>query len=274
MVCTTLAAQQYAEFESALLTAINDTVLTPEDAGVVREIHAQPGTDVQRADVIVVLNKETFAAELRVAEAEKVVAEIEASNDVNIQYAKKTFEVSQKLLNRSQRARQQYEKAVTQTDMDRLQLELEQSRLSQRQARLQLDIAHQTTRLKAEKVNVARLRLANRDIRAPIDGRIEEVFVQPGQWIDAGSPIARIVDLKSLRVKAIFPLEHYLNIQTGNSASYEYRMGERELELGAVVTYVSSVVRDNVFQVWVDIDNSDLILTPGVQGKLRIELSK
>ena len=264
--------QEYAEFDTALLTAIRDTSLAAEAPGIVQQIRVEPGSDVQISDVIVELNKESFEAELRVALAEKAVAEIEAANDVNVKFAAKTFEVNQKLLSRSELAREQYTKAITQTDMDRLQLELEQSRLSQRQALLQLQIAKQTTSLKSDLVEVAELRLANRDIKAPIAGRIEQVFVQQGQWVNAGAPIFRIVDLTSLRVKAIFPVQNYLQIKKGNLAEFSYQIGNQEFGTKGSVTFVNSVIRDNVFQVWVDIDNSDRSLIPGVQGKLRVEL--
>ena len=273
LVTRAVVGQDSAEFETALLTAIRDTSLASEAPGIVQLIRVEPGGDVQASDTIVELNKDTFEAELRVAQAEKVVAEIEASNDVNIKYAAKTFEVNQKLFHRSEQARQQYAKAITRTDMDRLQLELEQSRLSQRQALLQLEIAQQTMNLKSDLVEVAELRLANREIKAPFAGRIEQVFVQEGQWINAGAPIARIVDLTSLRVKAIFPVQHYLRIKTGNRAEFTYLIGDKKFDAQGVVTFVNSVIRDNLFQVWVDIDNSDLGLIPGVQGKLRVELA-
>ena len=265
-------AQEYAEFDTALLTPVRDTLLASESPGIVRAVLVQPGEDVYESNILVELNKELYEAELRVAEAEKSVAAIEASNDIDIKYAEKTYEVNKKLLDRSRSARQQYARAVTQSDMDRLRLELEQSQLSKRQAQLTMDIAAETTNLRSDMVEVAKLNLKDRDIKEPIDGRIEQIFVQKGQWVNSGSPIARVVDLKSLRVKAIFPVENYLRIKKGSSARFSYKMGEREFEIDAKVTYVNSVLRDNVFQVWVDIDNSDLKLIPGVQGKLSVEL--
>ena len=267
-------AQEYAEFDTALLTPISDTLLASETPGIVRAILVEPGEDVYESNVLVELNKESFEADLRVAETEKSVAEIEASNDVDIKFAEKTYEVNKKLLERSRCARKQYARSVTQTDIDRLQLELEQSQLSKRQAQLTLDIATETTNLRSDMVGVAKLNLKNRNITAPIDGRIEQLFVQKGQWVNAGAPIARVVDLTSLRVKAIFPVENYLRIKKGNSARFSYKIGEREFEVDGEVTYVNSVLRDNVFQVWVDIDNADLKLIPGVQGKLSVELTE
>ena len=273
LVCHPSLAQEQVEFDTALLTTVNDTILASDAPGVVRDVAIQAGQDVVAADIIVALNKDEYQAELEVKLSEKAVAEIEATNDADVEFAEKSFEVNQRLLFRSRQAREQYAKSVSQTDMDRLQLELQQTQLSKRQACLQLDIAKETTKVKSNEVDVARLRLANRDIKAPIDGRIEQIFVQKGQWVNAGSPIARIVDLKKLRVKAIFPVEHYLKIKKGNSAKFAYEIGEDGFEVKGIVTYVNSVVRDNVFQVWVDIDNSDLKLIPGAQGKLSVELS-
>ena len=266
-------AQDVVKYENAVLDAINNTVVAAEAPGIIKQIKIDPGQDIEESSPIVELNRVEFEANLNVSKMTAKIAEVEADNDVNIRYAEKTFEVNTELLNRSQKAREAYEKSISATDMDRLELEVKQSELSKEQAEMQADIA--TKRMQLEKLNtdVAKIRLENRTIRSPFNGRLEQLFVQLGQWVNAGQDIARVVDLKRLRAKGIFDVKHIHQIAIGSDATFICRVGETEILVDAKVTFVGSVVRDGRFHVWVDIDNTDGKLRPGFRGEMIVDLS-
>lgn len=269
---TTASAQDSAVYDTALLTIVNDTIIAAEAPGIVRDIAVEAGSDVDNEEVLVKLNQESFEAEVNVTKARLAIAKLEASDDINIRFAAKSLEVNCKLLKRSLDARRAYEKSISKNEVDRLELEVQQAKLSREQAESQQKIASQNYDLEFANLGVAALNLDNRNVRAPFAGRVEQLFVQTGQWISAGAPIARVVDLKQLRIKAIFNQRYILGIKPGNQAMFSYSIGDTKFETSGRVTFVSSEIKNEVFQVWVDIDNSELSLLPGVQGKLEIEL--
>ena len=267
-------SKDIAVYDSAILTNVNDVILASEAPGIVKKTHKMPGQDVELDEAIVSLSKQQFQTQLRVTQLTAQIADLEATNDVDLQFARKSIEVNKKLLKRSQRARQAYAKSVTDTDLDRLRLEVEQATLAAKQAELEAKSASFRSELETANADEAQVQLNKRDVRAPFAGRIEQMFVQPGAWVQAGQPIARVVDLKNLRAKGIFDARFVKRIAVGDTATFEYKIDDRVYKSEAQVTFISSVVVDGKFQVWVDIDNSDRNLIPGFKGKLSAKLDQ
>ena len=272
VVATSLNAQESATYESALLTVVHDTVVASESPGIVKKVRLEAGSDVEQGQILVALNRKEFEAEMEVTKLRMAIAELEASNDVDVRFAQKSMEVNQKLLQRSQNAREKYAKSIAQTDVDRVRLEFEQSVLSEEQAMLQAKVASRQFQLEKENFQLAEIRLENRNVCSPLKGRVEQIFVQNGEWVNAGQPIARIVDPTKLRVKAIFDTDYFKRIELGASADFSYINDEIEYRATGQVTYKSSVVKDGKFQAWVDVENSDLRLIPGIKGTLQVKL--
>ena len=62
------------------------------------------------------------------------------------------------------------------------------------QAERQQDINRLMESLKLDKLTIARLKLKNRTIQSQIDGTVVQVFHTPGEFVNSGEPIARIID--------------------------------------------------------------------------------
>ena len=169
-------------------------------------------------------------------------------------------------------ANQQYARTIPSTEIERLRLQYDQARLSGDQAALELEVARWTAKLKTRTKDAALIKLDNRLIRAPFSGTIAQVHVQLGQWVNAGDPIVRIVDLKKLRVEGYFQQEFIRKIKVGNAGTFEYKIGDEVVQAPVKVIFVSPEVVEGIFQVWAELDNSNLIHIPGMQGKLAIEL--
>ncbi len=265
-------AQQIIKHEKAVLTAIHNATLAASDPGLIREINAKAGADVSKGEKIVTLNREIFEARLQVAIEEAEIAGIQAQNDIDVEFAAKQLEVNEKLFERSSEARRRYTKSVMLTELDRVKLEVEQSRLSIKQAKLQLEIAEKTSSLRVRLKDVATLNLENRQVKAPIDGRVAQVLVQEGEWVNAGQPIARIINLKKLRVKGVFKKDYALSVHVGDKCEFRYSIGGKTTTLTSTVSYVGREIVEDIFQVWADIDSPDMKLVPGVRGQFSIEV--
>lgn len=265
-------AQQTVTYEKAVLTAIYNSTIASPDPGIVQVLPVIAGQDVVRGDTIATLNREIYVARLRVATEEEQIAILESENDVSVMFATKQTEVNRKLMDRSSDARQRYPKSVMLTQLDRIQLELEQSQLSIKQAKLQLEIAGKTATLRARLKEVADLNLKNREILVPVDGRVAQVFVQKGMWVNAGQPIARIINLEKLRVQGVFNKDYAYSIKRGDDCIFQFTIADKTTSLRCKVTYVGSEIVEDIFQVWADVDSPDLKLVPGVRGRMTIKM--
>ena len=266
-------AQDFAVHNQASVAPISNTVIASEAPGIVQLIHIKAGQDVLSAEELIGLNRETFEADFLVAVQELEIARIRATNDVNLVFARKTMEVNEKLLARSLGAQEAYAKSVSKTDIERLGLEVEQSRLSEQQAELEQAVAEETAELRERLVEAARVKLKSRTIHSPLDGQVAQVFVQKGQWVNAGDPLARIVDLKKLKVVALMKKEYVQRIQDGAKATFTFSEGDEQVTLPVKVIFSGKeIFEDMFFQVWAEIDNSKLRLVPGMQGELSVQL--
>ncbi|MEM9412389.1 MAG: HlyD family efflux transporter periplasmic adaptor subunit, partial [Planctomycetota bacterium] len=244
-----------------------------EAPGIIRSVQVSPGEMVGLGQTILKLNQDVFEAEYKASVSELEITELEARNDVNLRYAKKSLEVNQALLSRSEMARKTYAKSISRTDVERLELELEQAKLSAEQAALEADILTAKTKLQRNRMEISKINLDNRAIQSPIDGRVEEIYVQVGQWVNAGQKVARVIDPQHLQAKTLFDKKWIHKIKIGDPAQFSSEIGGQKVTVEGVVSYIGSVITPNqTFAVWVDVDNAQFKLFPGSLGKLTIQL--
>jgi len=60
--------------------------------------------------------------------------------------------------------------------------------------------------------------LARAAVRSPVAGEVQHIFVQPGERVDAGSPLAEVVDRSSLDLVGAVSAPDLANIRPGQSA--------------------------------------------------------
>lgn len=264
-------AQSELEYNDARVVAIRNTLIAAEAPGLIREIHFEAGAYIEQHATLITLNSETYQADYEIALAEEAIARLQASNRVKVEYAQKSAEVTENTLTKSVAANRQYSRTIPQTEIEKLQLQLEQARLSGEQALMELDAAEWTVKLKQKMTQGARVKLDSRTVRAPLSGTIAQVLVQPGQWVNAGEPVARIIDLNHLRVEGYFRQDLIRRVKVGSSATFTYTLDGETMRVLAKVSFVSPEVVEGIFQVRADFENPKRLHVPGVQGKLVLQ---
>lgn len=265
-------AQENPTYENAVLKATNNTIVASEAPGIVRSIEVQDGSDVKAGAVLVRLNEEMYTADFQVAVEEFKIASLQAANRVNIEYAKSSAEVTEATLVKSQAANREYEGAISSTEIDRLELDLKQAVLSGDQAEMEFDAAQLTAQLKEKQLNAAKVQLENRKISAPFGGKVAQVYVQKGQWVNTGEPIARVIDLSELQIEAYLAQNFYGVVKVGAEATFDYELAGTKYSVPAKVVFVAPEILERRFRVKLKVDNRDQKYTPGVEGKLTIKL--
>ncbi|WP_417600834.1 efflux RND transporter periplasmic adaptor subunit [Owenweeksia hongkongensis] len=110
----------------------------------------------------------------------------------------------------------------------------------------------------------------NTMIKAPINGSVDVIQVNEGEFVSVGTPIVRVVDLAKVEIEAELSEQYMTNVHKGDSV--KVKIPALGVELTAPVTFVSQVINpDNrSFKVKVNLDNKDGRIKPNVLANLMI----
>lgn len=136
-------------------------------------------------------------------------------------------------------------------------LEFEQVRSERTQARAAL--------------SQARKRLRNTRVTVPFSGTVEQRFVEPGEQTAPGEEVARVIDIRPVKVVAGVPERYAGDIETGTPVRVRFKtsqVGERSGE----ITFVGSVIdpESRTFTVEATLPNADRAVKPEMSVQLRM----
>lgn len=238
------------------------------------------------------------------------IARTESASDVGVRLAAAVHRLAELEFQRAKNAREAFEGAVSKSEMDRLQAsvskskleleaaqrdqavlqlkpEMEQAALQQlheslgrfqtlvQQEQRNLRVAELTRDARQNEAEIARLQMEYRTIRAPFDGVITDVRRQTGDWVEAGMPVIRLVELKTLSAEGFVSLRQSGLGLLGQPVRIVLNAGSEELELSGHVTFVSPEIDPVNQQVRVSAEfhNKDQNVQPGMQGTMQIGVS-
>lgn len=154
------------------------------------------------------------------------------------------------------------------------QIEFDAARqLNERGYRADTQLAQSQAALDAARatVEIAELAVSNLTIRAPFDGVVEHRYVEIGDYVDYGDPVAMLVDLDPLRIVGQISERYLGQIAPG-------RVGSAHLVDGRVVdgavSYVGSVADEvtRTFTVEIEIDNAGGQMIEGLTAELTLPI--
>ena len=237
------------------------------------------------------------------------IAKLRAKNDLRVLAAKKSEAVAENEYSRAADSRKQYAASVSKSEIESLKLLVDKSRLESKQAQFEqqvasLELAAETETARRQvlqieqaeaEVNaaqtesmVAKLQTKNRQIQleiakanfddhriiAPINGRITKLYKSTGAWANEGEPIARIVLLDRLRIEGFAPVEELDRFRVHSSIGIEVNIDGQAVTRKGKIVFVDPEVDpvSGEFRYWIDFDNSDEAVLPGMRASVRIRL--
>ena len=205
----------------AEVTTARDGAVASRVAGNVQRVDVLVGTSVEQGDLLVELNRDLL--DIRVAQSQAQLAEAEAAiatARVRVDRTNTTFDRIEALRGLSSFSEGRFDDA--QSDMFEAQ-----SQFAEAQAR--------------EKSSQARLaetqyQLDRSRITAPFSGVVIEVNTIPGAFIQAGTPVVRLLDTAAFEVTAGVPARYVAFLEPGQTMRATTETGaELTLELRAVL---------------------------------------
>lgn len=243
------------------------------------------------------------------------IAEKKAASDIRVRAAEKASLVAKNEMDHAAAARDRFSDSVSQSEIDGLTLAHQRSLLEAQQAELerQLDsltaqIERQSAlelktavraaelevsksrfdqsilRLRADsirhQVDQAKLVVMKHRIASPLDGVVAEVFRRPGEWMQPGDAIFRIVRLSRLRAEGFLSSDQAMRLRSAANdkskksvVTLDWAMskGERK-SIAGEVSFISPEVDaiNNQVRFWVEFDNPDALIFPGMKVNVRI----
>jgi membrane fusion protein (multidrug efflux system) len=273
-----MSVQREVDLSGTLLSP-DQARISSEVAGIVREVRMQLGTEVKAGDVLVRL--EPSELQFALDRAESALRQVEAQLGIDRAQDKQPppdeqiASVRQAIANRDD-ARSAFERAqqlnsrglLTRADRDTAETRLKVSEANYQAA---LDTVHS---LKASlqdrraSYDLARKKLADAVIKAPVAGAVSERLVQPGEYIRENTPVASIVQVNPLKLKTAIQEKHASLIRPGQGVEFSVEAFQNRTFKGKVA-YVSPAVdmATRTFPVEALVENNDRVLKPGFFAK-------
>jgi multidrug efflux pump subunit AcrA (membrane-fusion protein) len=260
--------------ERCLVTVIEQVAVPAKEAGVLEKLLVREGTFVTAGQQIGQLDVEKSALEKQQAELELLVADKNAENDVNVRFAKASWEVAEAHYIRALKANEQVKDSVAPTEVAERKLNAAKAKLQIEQAERDLDVARVTVRAKAGLVELADANVRRRTIVAPTSGMIVELHKLAGEFLNPGDPVIRVMRVDRLRVEGFLNADKHGQEINGRPVMVEALLpgGKREKFAGKIV-FVSPEIEPvtNHIRVWAEVENPQLHLRPGARASMIIE---
>jgi len=266
---------QEIEVSSVLVKLVEQVDVPAREAGVLAAVEVREGRMVEEGDLLAqIVDTEARIAAKR-AEIELEIAKKNAENDVTIRFARKSMEVAKAELRRSLDSVEKYPKSISDSELDRLRLVVDRTTLEIEQAEYDLAIAEFAEHVKASEHEAAEEKVRRRKITAPIGGVVVDVHRRPGEWVEPGETVVRILRLDRLRAEGFLSVRSVTEDLTGCPVRLIVDMpGRPGAEFPGELVFLSPEI-DPVnaqIRVWAEIENRDLQLRPGMRARMVVSV--
>lgn len=266
--------------------------IVPKITAPIRRVHAQRGTRVKAGQVLVELENGDLAgaaAENRAALAAADAAYETASKatvpeelqkaELDVEAAKDALDAQQAVLTNRQRLLK--EGAVAQKDVNDAQAAVSQARAQYETARRRLADLQGFARDQALKAasaqrdaaqarhDAAQAQLSYTRLTSPIDGVVTDLPYYPGETPPSGQPLVTVMDVAHVIARVHVTPADAAELRVGNQA---HLVAPNGAQTSAKVTQISPALdaQNTTVEVWVEAENPDGRLRPGVSMKVEM----
>ena len=254
---------------------INKTDIPAKADGTLTELMFEEGDTVTKDQVLATIDATAAKLAVELKRAEEKEAVLNALNDINLRDALN----NEKVANAEYKSYQELRKegAIPFWEMEKKRLEAERQRLRIELAKMEQKIATVKRIAKQSELEMAEFELTKRDVTSPVTGFIEKRIAQIGQWVQAGTPIATLIQMDRLRVEGDIDALRYPGVvEKGAKVLVTVYQGDRSATVEGNIGYVSMEVdvRDKN-NIWVEIENekfgNDWKFKPGMKAEITIK---
>jgi macrolide-specific efflux system membrane fusion protein len=266
--------------DSVVLRPMVEAEVPARHTGVLATISVEEGAAVKAGDVLAALDDRAARLAVAKADLEREQVFAKANNELRIQYADKALEVARAEMKRSSESNEQFARSISQSQLDVERLTVEKLELERKQAEHDIALEKFELRLKENALDAARLELELHAIKAPFAGVVALVRGRPGEWMQPGAVVLRLVAIDKLRAEGFAPAaaanEKLLGSKIQFVVAEDADAASKAAPVEGVLRFISPEIDpvSRQVRVWAEIENKALQLRPGQQGQLIIPIGK
>lgn len=284
MLAADLAVAADVNVPQCYVLVKREVEVAAQEPGLLDAFEVEKGEAVEAEALVAKIDSSQAEMKHQVAQAEYQAAVYQAKNDVNVRFSKAAEGVALAELQKAKEANDPRKgglaNAVSSAELRRLDLSWVKSKLGIEQAEMEYEVAKLTAKVKQTEMAAAALDVQRRQVKSPINGVVIDVFKEKGEWVQAGEPVATIVQMDVLKV------EGYVNINQVSPADVKFKpvtiraklTGDQEVEFTGKITFVNPIVEiGGPYRVSADIANrqdstGEWLLRPGLETTMTIHL--
>ena len=192
-------------FEKCPVFALESVEIPSQESGVIASIEVDENDTVEPNQVIGKLEGKVAELEKSVAGLQAQVAASEASDESDIKLAEAFVEEAQLQLTIYE---EMMSKGTTgSADLRQRQLALAQAKVRLTQSKAVKQQKELKSRLAQASVFLSQQKSDRLTLRTPISGTVTRIDHRPGEWVQAGTPIIKIIRLNELRVDCLVDMD-------------------------------------------------------------------
>jgi RND family efflux transporter MFP subunit len=230
--------------------------VVPRVNGRLSTVNVQLGDSVRRGQTIAKVEDLEIQEQVRQQEAAYKVSEATIrQRDADLKLAKTNKERSESLYKRQLLPQQTYDDTVARLEAAQAQNDLANAQFEQSKARLE----------------ELKITLQNTIIQSPVDGFVSKRLLDPGAFVGPNSPVAAVVDIRTVRMVANLIEKDVKRVHVGTSAAVEVDAFPGEKFSGRV-SRVAPVFdpATRTAEMEIEIPNGSYRLKPGMYSRVAL----
>ena len=272
-VCQLAVAQESFVARDAVLKVFESCEIPSKASGVIMNSNISEGSLVAAGDLLMEIDSQLARLNVQRLENEQRIANSEATSTVEIEFMRRSIEVAKAELARAVRSNNRLPGAVPKSEVDQLMLVAERAIAEKKKTAFEMKMMEMQTQIRGIDLAIGKRQLGDHRIKTPLSGKVVEIYKRAGEWVDGSEAVARIVKLDKLKTEIKVPASIALQQLEGARVVFK-----PELESLAGQTFAGKVIFVDPeanpvnlkMRVWVEIDNSELKLVPGLVGNVEL----
>ena len=230
--------------------------VVPRVNGRLATVNVQLGDSVRRGQTIAKVEDLEIQEQVRQQEAAYKVSEATIrQRDADLKLAKTNKDRSESLYKRQLLPQQTYDDTVARLEAAQAQNDLANAQFEQAKARLE----------------ELKITLQNTIIQSPVDGFVSKRLLDPGAFVGPNSPVAAVVDIRTVRMVANMVEKDMKRVHVGTAAAVEVDAFPGEKFSGRV-SRVAPVFdpATRTAEMEIEIPNTGYRLKPGMYSRVQL----
>jgi RND family efflux transporter MFP subunit len=230
--------------------------VVPKVNGRLQAVNVKMGDTVRRGQILAKVEDQEIEQQVRQATASFEVGKATIrQREADLKLAKSNLDRNKSLLDRELLPKQTYEDTEARHQAAEAQLDLAQAQLQQATSRL----------------DELKITLDNTSIPSPVDGFVGKRFLDPGAFVSNNSPVASVVDIRTVRLVANIVEKDVKRVRAGTPAVVEVDAFPGEKFSGSI-SRIAPVFdpATRTAEMEIEVPNPGFRLKPGMYARVSL----